>query len=317
MPIFLTNNNKAKQLGKDSFLKERDLQSFVETNMKTLFGIDFLATEYRILPHNGRIDSLGIDENDSPIIIEYKKDKKDNVINQGLFYLDWLIDHQADFKLLVQEKLDRKPTEIKLSPPRVLLIARSFNKYDLYAVKQMSNIELWEYSRYEKNVFELKLVGSSQNDKTMQTKGKPEKATQTKGKPRKISQTKNKPVKTIQEYDVEHHFKNSSDEIRELFDNLREKILDFGSENEVKEVIRKIQIVYRMNKNFATLHIQKKLIRIYLRLPKDKMKNLGNIPIGEVPKSHGWSDKSSVVLKNENQLDDIVDLIEQCYQADK
>jgi hypothetical protein len=28
----------------------------------------------------------------------------ENVINQGLFYLDWLLDHKADFKLLVLER---------------------------------------------------------------------------------------------------------------------------------------------------------------------------------------------------------------------
>lgn len=27
------------------------------------------------------------------------------MINQGLFYLDWLLDHKADFKLLVMEEL--------------------------------------------------------------------------------------------------------------------------------------------------------------------------------------------------------------------
>ena len=32
----------------------------------------------------------GIDENCSPVIIEYKRALNENVINQGLFYLDWL-----------------------------------------------------------------------------------------------------------------------------------------------------------------------------------------------------------------------------------
>lgn len=60
-------------------------------------------TEYTI--SNGRMDSIGIDENNSPVIFEYKRSQNENVINQGLFYLDWLLDHKADFKLLVIEKL--------------------------------------------------------------------------------------------------------------------------------------------------------------------------------------------------------------------
>ena len=43
------------------------------------------------------MDTLGIDENNSPVVIEYKRSSNENVINQGLFYRDWLMDHQAEF----------------------------------------------------------------------------------------------------------------------------------------------------------------------------------------------------------------------------
>ena len=65
----------------------------------------FLASEYTIT--EGRIDTLGLDENNCPVIIEYKRHSNENIINQGLFYLDWLMDHQADFKLLVMEKIGK------------------------------------------------------------------------------------------------------------------------------------------------------------------------------------------------------------------
>ena len=92
---------------------EKEIQTLIEQNMETFFGVRFLATEYTVAQtsgvdvQGGRIDSLGIDENMCPVIFEYKRDANENVINQGLFYLDWLIDHQADFKLLVMEKLGK------------------------------------------------------------------------------------------------------------------------------------------------------------------------------------------------------------------
>ena len=55
--------------------------------METLFGVRFLKSEYIITA--GRMDSIGIDENNSPVIFEYKRSINENVINQGLFYLDW------------------------------------------------------------------------------------------------------------------------------------------------------------------------------------------------------------------------------------
>ncbi|WP_373921990.1 hypothetical protein [Streptomyces sp. T12] len=50
---------------------EADVQSLVEANMETLLGVRFLATEYSTGPvHGGRIDSLGIDENGAPVVVE-------------------------------------------------------------------------------------------------------------------------------------------------------------------------------------------------------------------------------------------------------
>ena len=43
------------------------------------------------------MDSIGIDENNCPVIVEYKRSSNENIINQGLFYLDWLLDHKDAF----------------------------------------------------------------------------------------------------------------------------------------------------------------------------------------------------------------------------
>ena len=65
---------------------EKELQTLIEQNMETFFGVRFLKSEYAIT--NGRMDSIGIDENNSSVIFEYKLSQNENVINQGLFYLD-------------------------------------------------------------------------------------------------------------------------------------------------------------------------------------------------------------------------------------
>ena len=95
-------------------LLEKELQNPIEKNMEVFFGVRFLKSEYAITA--GRMDSIGIDENNSPVIFEYKRSTNENVINQGLFYLDWLLDHKAEFKLLVIEKLGMDG-QIKLIGP--------------------------------------------------------------------------------------------------------------------------------------------------------------------------------------------------------
>jgi len=78
----------------------------IEANLQPLLNIRFIASEHSTgKTHGGRIDSLGFDENHCPVILEYKRLVGENVINQGLFYLDWLLDHKAEFKLLVLDSL--------------------------------------------------------------------------------------------------------------------------------------------------------------------------------------------------------------------
>ncbi len=128
-----------KELKGTSVAMEKSLQELIENNMEDFFGITFLASEYSTGEnHGGRIDSLGIDENFCPVILEYKRVLNENVINQGLFYLDWLMDHKAEFELLVMKKTGEDIADkIEWSMPRLLCIAGDFTKYDEHAVKQI------------------------------------------------------------------------------------------------------------------------------------------------------------------------------------
>lgn len=141
-----------KERTSSEVILEKELQTLIEQNMEIFFGVRFLQSEYVIT--NGRMDSIGIDENNSPVIFEYKRSQNDNVINQGLFYLDWLLDHKADFKLLVIEKLGMEAANhIDWSVPCVICVAHDFTKYDIHAVNQMQrNIKLVSYRKYDKDL---------------------------------------------------------------------------------------------------------------------------------------------------------------------
>ncbi len=96
--IFRLESSGAIELKGQSVALEKSLQTLIEKNLNTFLGVRFLASEYSTgKTHGGRIDTLGIDENRRPVIIEYKRAMNENVINQGLYYLDWLMDHKAEF----------------------------------------------------------------------------------------------------------------------------------------------------------------------------------------------------------------------------
>jgi len=141
---------------------EKSVQILFETNLEPLLGVRFLATEFTTT-HGGRIDTLGLDENGCPVIVEYKRASNENVINQGLFYLDWLMDHRKDFQWLVLEKLGKNAADVvDWSAPRLICIAGDFNRYDDHAVKQIQrNIELIRYRRFGGDLLMLDLVAAT------------------------------------------------------------------------------------------------------------------------------------------------------------
>jgi len=161
--LFKTKNSNATELNVQSIAVEKSLQNTIEHNLEMFLGVKFLASEYGTgKTHGGRIDTLGIDENNAPVIIEYKRSINENVINQGLFYLDWLLDHKGEFTLLVMNKIGKiTQNDIEWNNARLLCIASDFTKYDEYAVQQINrNIELIRYRKFDDDIMLFELVNA-------------------------------------------------------------------------------------------------------------------------------------------------------------
>lgn len=287
MPIFHIESNKTKQLKSVNFKNEKELQGLIENNLEEIFGIKFIASELSTgEKHGGRIDTLGIDENNSPVIIEYKWGEKDNVINQGLFYLDWLVDHKGDFQLLVEKKVGKK-AKIDWGQPRLVLVASSFNKYDKYAINRMAeNIELWTYTLYENGILEVKMEGSSQ-----------------------ISDKKGKQITKVDytKYDLKHHLNKTSKELQQKFNEVREKILELPNVRERAE--QKSGVTYRSSKSFARFEFNRNSIDLLLRQPEyNDPQNL----VRDIS-SFEWGYKGMVKVTSKSDSDYLFNLIKQSY----
>ncbi len=142
---------------------EADVQGLVEAHMETLLGVRFLTSEYGTGPvHGGRIDSLGLDENGSPVIVEYKRGTDAGVINQGLFYLTWLMDHRREFEHLVRDRLGvTAASQVLWSGPRLICIAGDYTRYDVHAVREhRRSIDLVRYRLFGSDLLGLETVAS-------------------------------------------------------------------------------------------------------------------------------------------------------------
>jgi hypothetical protein len=162
--LFQLQADSVRELPAESVDIEKTLQLLLERHLEQFLGVRFIATEYQTgKTHGGRVDTLGLDDNNCPVIIEYKRALNENVINQGLYYLDWLMDHQGEFTLEVMKRFGRDVADnIDWSGPRLLCIAGDFTRYDEYAVHQIPrNIELLRYRRYGPDLLVLDLVNVS------------------------------------------------------------------------------------------------------------------------------------------------------------
>jgi hypothetical protein len=141
---------------------EKALQHLVERNLPTMLGVQFLASEYPTgWMQSGRIDTLAIDDHAVPVVIEYKRRKSPSLITQGLYYLEWLQDHRADYQMLVYDRLGADaPEAIDWEMPRLICVAPGFSRYDLAVRHQAYRIELVQYQWFGWDVLMLERAGS-------------------------------------------------------------------------------------------------------------------------------------------------------------
>ncbi|KXX64638.1 DUF5655 domain-containing protein [Marichromatium gracile] len=274
--LFQIDADGAQQLKAGTVALERSLQHLIERNLDVLLGVSFLASEYSTgKKHGGRIDTLGIDENGSPVIIEYKRHLNENVINQGLYYLDWLLDHRAEFKLLVMERLGAGQADsIDWTSPRLLCIAGGFTKYDEHAVAQINrNIELIRYARYGDELLMLDLVNRTVAIESVETDDKP---------------TANKYTPVL----ISEALSQLSPTLDDVWNAVRTFLLGLGDLDEVTVKETKFYMAFRRLKNFACVRPTNKHLTIWAKVDPDTvelvegftrdMRNIGHYGTGDL-----------------------------------
>jgi predicted transport protein len=237
---------------------EKALQTLIEGQMETFLGVRFLASEYATgKTHKGRIDSLGLDENGCPVIVEYKRHSNENVINQGLFYLDWLLDHQAEFRWLVMEKLGKETAEhIEWAGTRLLCIAADFTRYDQHAVQQIPrNIELIRYKLFGDDLLLLELVNTQSVPDATVVKPTP---------PGSPATHTDAPKPAGKDKSLVEQLALATPEIRTLYEQTISLLLSLGDDVQQKSL--KLWTAFRRLKNFACVIAYPNRLLITLKL---------------------------------------------------
>lgn len=252
--LFQIRNNQVSELHGKSVEVEKSLQTLLENHLEEFLGVTFLVSEYSTgAKHKGRIDSLGIDENNCPVIIEYKRSTNENVVNQGLYYLDWLLDHKAEFQLLVQEKISKETAKkIEWGSARLICIAGDYTKFDSYAVEQINrNIELYRYKHFG-DILLLELINSVTGA---------------------TDETPKKKIKSSKQYkSVSEFLAQASTDLKDMYESLKSYIMNLGDDIQFKELA--LYFAFKRIKTFVSVEIHPKtnMIVLYVRLDPNKIK---------------------------------------------
>lgn len=291
MPIFKIDKTKASQiiLKEDGFGSEAELRDFFAENLDEILGVRFIEKEYPI-NYGGidyRIDTLGIDENNTPVVIEYKWKENEEIFSQGKCYFNWLVKNKPHFALLVDKKLGTK-TKVNWEQPRVILIAQGFSRYVLGAVQQEKNIELKTYTYYEPDILQIENIYSPAELKVSKKNGEKREAG---------------------EYNLEYHLDITSSEMQKIANSLRFKILELP---DVKENFGKSGIFYRTTKSFARLEFRPTWIQLLIREPyyKSDIKKL----VKDVT-SNEWGYKGMIKFIPDSDVDYIFNLVKESYES--
>ena len=106
MILFKETKGKLVSVKQKGFKLEKELQTLIEENLNSIFGIQLVQSEFMF--RNRRFDTLCFDEESkSFVIIEYKNKENTSVIDQGFSYLSLLLNNKSDFLLRLSHHYDR------------------------------------------------------------------------------------------------------------------------------------------------------------------------------------------------------------------
>ena len=299
----IQDKSKLKPVSDIKFDLERDIQVLFENNLEELFNLQFIKSEFSI--KNFRIDTLGYDnENKSFVIIEYKKDRNFSVIDQGYTYMSLMLNNKSDFILEYNENCGGilKRDDIDWTQSKVIFVSPHFTEYQKHSINFKDvPFELWEVKKYENNMIGL-VQHKTTSDESIST----------------ISDDKtnvvNQVSKEVKVYTEDDHLNQpkTSETIKEVYKNLKDRILNIGGD--VNVVPKKSYIGYKRKSNFFDVLIQKNDLWCWINMKKGELDDPKNLCRDITSIGHYGNGDYDLRINENTDLDYVMFLINQSYK---
>lgn len=306
MALYRVNNQDMIEIQEELFIKEKDMQVLIESNLENLFNLKFVATEFSV--ENFRLDTVAFDEETQGfIIIEYKKGKLSSVIDQGYAYLNTLLAHKGEFVLSYNEQYPNQVKKIKnidWSQTRVIFVANDYTNYQYGAINNPDlPIDLVMIKKYKNgliNVETLNKSSSKQSKVDQQIKNE----TSKKG----LS-------KEIKVYTEDEHVQKGSPEIQELYEEIKEIILSWDSKIIIKPT--KLYNSFKLKRNIVDIQVQKNALKIWVNLKYGKLHDFENVARDVSNTGHWGNGDYEITIQDNQNIEYLASLIKQSWRHHK
>ena len=301
MKIFTSKKGQLSQLKQQKFKLEKDIQRLFEENLTLLSGYIFIRSEFSI--KNSRIDTLAFDpETQAFVIIEYKRQQNSSVVDQGISYLNLMLEYKADFIVEYNEKqkFPLKRNDVDWSQSKLIFVSPAFNDFQIQATNFKDlPIELWEVNRFDNDIITLNIINKSKSASNIKA----------------VSIEKNEEFSTLKEikvYQESDHLSDKSDFIQELYEDFKQGILNLDPDIEINT--RKLYIAFKKDRNIADIRIQQKNLKIWINLPYGELDDPKNLAKNVSNTGHWGNGDYEITIESTQYLEYIMSLIKQAIK---
>lgn len=309
LKIFKFNSAKFIELQIKDFDTERILQNIIEKDLSIFFdGLEFLTSEFQI--NDLRPDTVAFDnEKNTFVIIEYKKVKNKQVMDQGATYYRLLKEHKENFVLLYNRLKNKQydVTKFNWDEIYVIFLSPEFTKYQIGASGIGLPVQLFKIRQYQDGLLSLERIEDKMNEGDKLSLSPKSKST--------------KSYVRLDEYDEEDYLSgkyktgNASDKTRELYSKIKRRILDTFEDLELRQ--KKAYVGFYSIENdscICTLDVAKSKIKLTYSItsakkllqPSNFIRDVTNIGIFGV--GHYQSE-----IKTESDLEKAMPFIQKVY----
>lgn len=302
MRIFEQRAHSLTGLKEKPFKLEREIQSVVENSLDAIFGFRLIKSEFMI--KNYRIDTLAFDEESkSFVIFEFKRDRNYSVVDQGVSYLNLMLEYKADFIVEFNEsqKQNLRRNDVDWTQSKVIFVAPAFTDFQI----QSSNfkdlpIELWECKRFENNIVVINPIKKSSSAPSIS-----QVQSNTNSKISKVT-------KEVKVYTEENHLEGKCDEVQELYESFKTAILNLSPNIEVSAT--KLYIAFKKGKNITDIQLQKKGLKLWINLSKGELDDPKNLASDVSGVGHWGNGDYELKVSDTTHLEYIMSLIKQAIE---